>query len=201
MSEPIFLRQSSGLTLEEIVSLTGATQGSPPPPTRRIVNVAPLDRAAPSDLSFLDSRHFAKAAAATHAGACLTTAALAKELPTRVAVLIVREPYRAFVIASRALFPHALRPSSLSDAGDFTHARVDASARTEDGVSIEPGAVIGPRAEIGSGSVIGANAVVGANVRIGRDCSIGSGTSLSNALVGDRVIIHPGCKIGQDGFG
>jgi UDP-3-O-[3-hydroxymyristoyl] glucosamine N-acyltransferase len=79
MSEPIFLRQSSGLTLEEIVSLTGATQGSPPPPTRRIVNVAPLDRAAPSDLSFLDSRHFAKAAT-THAGACLTTA-LAKELP------------------------------------------------------------------------------------------------------------------------
>jgi UDP-3-O-[3-hydroxymyristoyl] glucosamine N-acyltransferase len=201
MSEPIFLRHSSGLTLEEIASLTGATQGSPAPHTRRIVNVAPLDRAAPSDLTFLDSRNFAKAAAATHAGACLTTAALAKELPTRVAVLIVREPYRAFIIASRALFPHALRPSSLSNAGDFAHARVDAGARTEDGVSIEPGAVIGPRAEIGSGTVIGANAVVGADVRIGRDCSIGSGTSVSNALVGDRVIIHPGCKIGQDGFG
>jgi UDP-3-O-[3-hydroxymyristoyl] glucosamine N-acyltransferase len=94
-----------------------------------------------------------------------------------------------------------LRPSSLSDVGDFAHARVDANARTEDGVSIEPGAVIGPRAEIGSGTVIGANAIVGADVRLGRDCSIGSGTSLSNALVGDRVIIHPGCKIGQDGFG
>ena len=38
-------------------------------------------------------------------------------------------------------------------------------------------------------------------MRIGRDCSIGSGTSLSNALIGDRVIIHPGCKVGQDGFG
>jgi UDP-3-O-[3-hydroxymyristoyl] glucosamine N-acyltransferase len=94
-----------------------------------------------------------------------------------------------------------LRPSSLSDAGDFSHAHVDAGARTEDGVRIEPGAVVGPHAEIGSDSVIGANAVVGADVRIGRDCSIGSGTSLSNALVGDRVIIHPGCKIGQDGFG
>ena len=78
---------------------------------------------------------------------------------------------------------------------------MDDSARTEDGVSIEPGAVIGPRAEIGSGTVIGANAVIGADVRIGRDCSIGSGTSLSNALIGDRVIIHPGCKVGQDGFG
>src|SRR6185295_10649400 len=29
----------------------------------------------------------------------------------------------------------------------------------------------------------------------------GPGTSLSNALIGDRVIIHPGCKVGQDGFG
>src|SRR5215470_17419899 len=201
MSEPIFLRQSSGLTLEDIASVTGGTLGTPAPHARRIINVAPLDRAAPSDLSFLDSRNFAKAAAATHAGACLTTAVLARELPARVAALIVREPYRAFVIASRALFPHALRPSSLSDAGDFADALIEGSARTEDGVRIEPGAVIGPRAEIGNGSVIGANAVVGAEVRIGRDCSIGSGTSLSNALVGDRVIIHPGCKIGQDGFG
>lgn len=201
MSEPTLLRRSSGLTIEEIIALTGATQPSSAPHSRRIVNIAPLDRAAPSDLAFLDSRNFAKAAAATHAGACLTTAALAKELPDRVAILTVREPYRAFVTTARALFPHALRPSSLSDAGDFAHAHVDSSARTEDGVRIEPGAVVGPRVEIGGGTVIGANAVIGADVRIGRECSIGAGTTLSNALIGDRVIVHPGCKIGQDGFG
>ncbi len=38
-------------------------------------------------------------------------------------------------------------------------------------------------------------------MRIGRDCAVGAGTSISHALVGDRVIIHPGCRIGQDGFG
>ena len=75
------------------------------------------------------------------------------------------------------------------------------SARLENGVTVEPGAVIGPRAEIGGGTVIGANAVIGAEVRIGRDCSIGAGAVITNALIGDRVIIHPGCKIGQDGFG
>ena len=32
-------------------------------------------------------------------------------------------------------------------------------------------------------------------------CAIGAGVSLTHALVGDRVIIHPGCRIGQDGFG
>lgn len=201
MNEPVFLRHSGGLTLDEIVVLTGATLASPPPHSRRIVNVAPLDRAAPCDLTFFDNRTYASAVAATHAGACLTTAALAKDLSPHIAVLTVREPYRAFVLVARELFPQSLRPSSLSEAGNFAGAHVDARARTEEGVSVDPGAVVGPNVEIGSGSGIGANAVIGAGVRIGRDCSIGAGAIISDTLIGDRVIIHPGCKIGQDGFG
>jgi UDP-3-O-[3-hydroxymyristoyl] glucosamine N-acyltransferase len=202
MNEPIFLRQSTGgLTLEEIASVTGAVIGSRSAQTGRIVNIAPLDRAGPNDLAFLESRNFVAAAAATHAGACLTTAALAKELPDRVSVLTVREPYRAFVMVARELFPHVLRPSSLSKPGDFAGAHVNASARTESDVTIEPGAVIGPQVEIGGGTAVGANAVIGAGVRIGRNCSIGPNSVISNALIGDRVIIHPGCNIGQDGFG
>src|SRR5450759_3853238 len=97
MSEPVFLRHSRGLTLDEIATLADATLPARPAHARRIVNVAPLDRAAPSDLSFLDNQKYVSAAAATHAGACLTTAALARELPARVVALTVREPYRAFV--------------------------------------------------------------------------------------------------------
>jgi UDP-3-O-[3-hydroxymyristoyl] glucosamine N-acyltransferase len=201
MSEPIFLRKSAGLTLDEIASVTGAAITSRAPRTGRIVNIAPLDRAGPHDLAFLESRNFAAAASVTHAGACLTTATLSKELPSHVSVLTVGEPYRAFVTVARELFPHALRPSSLSKPGDFAGAHVDPSARMEDGVALEPGAVIGPQAEIGSETVIGANAVVGAGVRIGRNCSIGANTVVANALIGDRVIVHPGCNIGQDGFG
>ena len=78
---------------------------------------------------------------------------------------------------------------------------MDPSARLESGVTVEPGAVVGPRAEIGSGTMIGATAVIGAEVRIGRDCSIGAGAVITDALIGDRVIVHRGCKIGQDGFG
>ncbi|MEJ2434999.1 MAG: UDP-3-O-(3-hydroxymyristoyl)glucosamine N-acyltransferase, partial [Pseudolabrys sp.] len=46
-----------------------------------------------------------------------------------------------------------------------------------------------------------ATAVVGPEVCIGRDCAVGAGSSISNALIGDRVIIHAGCRIGEDGFG
>ena len=201
MSEPVFLRDTRGLTLDEIVALTGATAPAGPSRARHIVNVAPLDRASPSDLAFFDSKRFIASAATTHAGVCLTSAALAKELPSRVTVLVVKEPFKAFVKVARALFPQSLRPSSLAPAGSVAGAHIDASARLESGVTVEPGAVIGPRTEIGSGTIVGATSVIGTDVRIGRDCSIGAGAVLTNTLIGDRVIIHPGCKVGQDGFG
>jgi UDP-3-O-[3-hydroxymyristoyl] glucosamine N-acyltransferase len=78
---------------------------------------------------------------------------------------------------------------------------VHSTARLESGVTVDPGAVIGPRAEIGAGTVIGPTAVIGPDVRIGRDARIGAGATITHALIGDRVVIHPGCRIGQDGFG
>jgi UDP-3-O-[3-hydroxymyristoyl] glucosamine N-acyltransferase len=201
MGEPVFLKRTNGLTLGEIAHLAGAGAPAATAAGRRVMDVAPLDRAGPAHLTFYDNRRFAHAAAATYAGACLTTAALAPELPARTVALIVPEPYRAFVTAARALFPDSLRPSSLYPAGEFAGAHVDPSARLEDGVTVEPGAVIGPQAEIGAGTLIGANAVIGAEVRIGRGGAVGAGARVHNALIGDRVIVHSGCTIGQDGFG
>ena len=68
-------------------------------------------------------------------------------------------------------------------------------------MTVEPGAVIGADAEIGAGSMIGPNAVIGPSVRIGRQCSIGAGTTIVCALIGNHVTVHPGCHIGQDGYG
>ena len=78
---------------------------------------------------------------------------------------------------------------------------IDPSAHLEDGVIVDPLAVIGPRVEIGAGTVIGAGAVIGADVKIGRDCNVGARTAIQFALIGNNVLIHPGCSIGQDGYG
>ena len=75
------------------------------------------------------------------------------------------------------------------------------SAHLEDGVIVDPLAVIGPRVEIGAGTVIGAGAVIGADVKIGRDCNVGARTAIQFALIGNNVLIHPACSIGQDGYG
>ena len=117
-------------------------------------------------------------------------------------MLVAPEPYRAFVMVARALFPSALRPSSLFETtGRSSDARIHSSARLEAGVTVDPLAVIGPDAEIGAGTLIGPGAVIGPGVAIGRDCAIGAGATIVHALIGDRVIIHPGARIGQDGFG
>lgn len=202
MTEPFFFKQGPGLTVREIAALTAAEPNPGADPERRVRGVAALDRATPDDLTFLDNPKFADQAAKSHAGVCLTSERLAARISPQVAVLIAREPYRAFVQAARELFPGALRPSSLFEAaGVAAGALVHPAARLESGVIVDPTAVIGPRAEIGAGSVIGAGAVIGPDVRIGRDCAIGPRVCLANALVGDRVTIHAGCSIGQDGFG
>jgi len=100
------------------------------------------------------------------------------------------------------LFPTAVKPGPLfQETGVSPGAFIHALARLEAGVVVEPGAVIGPGAEIGAGTVVGANAVLGPEVRIGRSCAIGATATIVAALIGDRVIIHPGAHIGQDGFG
>jgi UDP-3-O-[3-hydroxymyristoyl] glucosamine N-acyltransferase len=202
MTEPFYFEPARKLTVGDIVRLTGAEPRAGAPLDRHIGNVAPLDRAGPRDLTFLDNLKYAGQLAATRAGACLTTRRFEQAAPNGLAILYSRDPYRALVMVMRELYPDALRPSSLFEAkGVAPGSLVHASARLEDGVAVDPGAVIGPRAEIGAGTVIGPNAVIGPAVRIGRDCSIGAGTTLMQCLVGDCVIIHPGCHIGQDGFG
>jgi UDP-3-O-[3-hydroxymyristoyl] glucosamine N-acyltransferase len=199
---PDFFPTTRELTIGEIVALTRATPRPGVPLDRRISNIAPLDTARSSDVSFFDNAKYLGELNVTRAAACLLAPRFESAAPDRLAVLVTAEPYRAFVAVARALFPTALRPTSLFGAvGHAAGSHVHASARVEAGVTIDPLAVIGPGAEIGADTLIAAGAVIGQHVAIGRDCAIGAGASVLHALVGDRVIIHPGARIGQDGFG
>jgi UDP-3-O-[3-hydroxymyristoyl] glucosamine N-acyltransferase len=201
MSEPIFFKRSGGLTIGEIVALTKAHPRPDLPLDRLITDLAALDRAGPSDVAFVDQPRLSHQLATTRAGLCLTTEALAGKAPQGLAVLCSDEPYRAFLAVAMRLYPDAARPSSLFEGeGIAPLATVHASARLENGVTVDAGAVIGPRAEIGAGTLVATGAVIGPDVRIGRDCSIGVGSVVTHAFLGDRVVLHPGCRIGQDGY-
>jgi UDP-3-O-[3-hydroxymyristoyl] glucosamine N-acyltransferase len=202
MSEPVFFKRGRGLSIARIAELTGARLDASPASEGRIFEVAPIERAGPHDLTFFDPAGDDAALRTSQAGACLVSETFASRVPPAVSALVVDEPYAAFVKAAAALFPDALRPSSLFDMrGTAPTALVHAAARLEAGVTIDPAAIIGPRAEIGGGTLVGAMAIVGPEVRIGRDCVIGVGVSVTNALIGDRVVIHAGSRIGESGFG
>ncbi len=202
MSEPTFFRTNRQLSLADVVALTGARAPAGADGTLRILRVVPLDEARAGDLSFFAHPRHKGALAATRASACFVRPRHACLVPTRTIALETDDPQRAVAMVLAALFPAAMRSESVFAASGLSPgANVHPDARLEDAVVVDPGAVIGPRAEIGSGTRIGPNAVIGPDVRIGRDCSIGPHASVLYALIGDRVILHAGVKIGQDGFG
>jgi UDP-3-O-[3-hydroxymyristoyl] glucosamine N-acyltransferase len=199
---PFFITSAKSLTLAEIAALTGARPQPGAALDRVISNVAALAEAGPHDLAFLDNPKYLGELALTRAGACLLAPRFADRAPAHVIALAVGEPYRAFVTVARNLFPQSLRPQPMFGTDSIAPgAFVHQAARLEAGVIVDPGAVIGAQAEIGAGTIVAAQAVIGPLVRIGRNCSIGAGSSITYALIGDRVIIHPGVRLGQDGFG
>lgn len=202
VTEFSFFARATDLSVAEIASLTGAEPREGADLSRRLTGIAPIDQAGAGDLSFISESKFTAALKSTQAGAVLTTERFAAYAPHGVAVLLVRKPYDAFVAVARKIYSAALRPASTFGAvGVSPGAMVHPSAQLEDNVTVDPFATIGPSARIGAGTLIGAHAVIGPGVRIGKDCAIGSHCSVTYAHIGDRVIIHPGCHIGQDGFG
>lgn len=159
----------------------------------RIVDrLDPIEAAGSKALTFLDNPRYARHLRETGAAACICAERYAASSAGNLSLLISEDPYRAFAAAVAIIYPDAVRPGSYATAGDFI---------LEEGAVVEHGARIGAWAEIGRDTLIGANAVIGAGVRIGRGCSVGAGAVIQHALLGDRVIVHPGAAIGQDGFG
>ncbi len=197
-----FFPQSCAPTLAEVVGWCGAALAAGADGDRVIHDVAALDQAGPGDLTFLDNPKYLGALRATRATAAFVSARHADAAPAGCAALVAREPYRAMAVVMAKLYPSAAKPGSTFDGtGVSPAAHVHPSARLEPGVVVDPGAVIGRGAEIGAGTVIGANAVIGPEVRIGRNSAVGATATIMAALIGDRVIVHPGVHIGQDGFG
>lgn len=169
---------------------------------RLIDAIAPLTDAGSTTLAFAGSGRRLAELERTRAGAVIVREAMAGRVPETASALIVTNPERAFAAAGRALFPAALRPQSLSgETGVSPQAFVHPDAEVEEGATIEPFAVVGPGSAIGRGSIVGPGAAIGPCCRLGRDCSVGAGATLQACLVGDRVIVHPGVRIGSDGFG
>ena len=196
MADSRFFDRAGPFTLGELARLGGAELAPGADSGLALHDVAPLDRAGPGELSFLDNKKYLASFAASGAGACVVHPDLAARAPAGMALLLSRKPYRTYALCAQAFYPRTRPRGGVSPA-----AHVDPTAVIGEGTEVGPGAVVEAGAEIGARCVIAANAVVGRNVRIGDDTTVGACASLSHCLVGARVTIYPGARIGQDGFG
>ncbi|MFK4622172.1 UDP-3-O-[3-hydroxymyristoyl] glucosamine N-acyltransferase LpxD/beta-hydroxyacyl-ACP dehydratase FabZ [Bradyrhizobium diazoefficiens] len=202
MAQPTFFTKPPATALADIATLTKALLVDPTRGDHVITGLASLDEAGPMHLAFFDNLKYADQLKATRAGACLVSPRFEAQVPAHVAVLRAAQPFRAFVRIAREWHGDALRPQSwVGNDGIAPSTIIDPTARLEDGVIVDPLAVIGADVEIGSGTVVGVGAVIGPGVKIGRDCNVGARTAIQCALIGNDVLIHPGCSIGQDGYG
>lgn len=202
MTDPVFFAPSRRYSAAEVATLTGARLVNPRHASTEIRTIASAAEGGEGALVYVQGRRNAALAERAHAAAILCTADVADSVPEGVAVLVTPQPQAAFALVGRLLYPAAASPAPLTGEGGISpHAMIDPSARLEAGVVVEAGAVIGPDAAIGGGTVIGPNAVVGRSCRIGRGCYVGPSASIQSALIGDRVVVKAGARIGQDGFG
>jgi UDP-3-O-[3-hydroxymyristoyl] glucosamine N-acyltransferase len=161
-----------------------------------LVGVAPLQMAGPNEVSFLDNRHYASALEQTLAGAVIVHPDMQARVPAATVPIVTTEPYAGWARVAALFHPvPPVSPGIHATAIVAENAMVDPTAEVGPLSIIEAAAEIGPRCRIGPGAVVGSGVVVGP------DCRIGAHVSLSHALLGERVCVHPGARIGQEGFG
>lgn len=200
--DPVFFTPTRSFTAGEIAALTGAALIDASKAQVSIRSIASAGNGATGDLVFVDGRKNASFFNGMQASVVLCPPEFAELAPPTTVVLTTKYPQMAFGMVGRLLFPTAAVPGSVTgETGISSRAVIADSARIEDGAIIEAGAVIGAGAAIGAGTVVAPNAVIGQNVQIGRNGFIGPNATVQFALIGDRVVIHAGAQIGQDGFG
>ncbi|HZZ32283.1 MAG TPA: UDP-3-O-(3-hydroxymyristoyl)glucosamine N-acyltransferase [Phenylobacterium sp.] len=192
MPDPRFFEDLGPVTLTELAALTGARLADVSMGDRRVRAVSIMEGAAADTVTFATDRKFLDQAGTTLASACFVRAEVVDALPTGCAALIMASPQLGYALAAARLH----RPRfPTGDKG------VHPSAQIEPQVELGPGVVVGAGAQIGRGTRVGANSVIGPGVAIGRDCDISASVTIGFALIGDRVRILAGARIGEPGFG
>lgn len=196
MPDPKFFSRAGALSLKDISEITGASLGPDASPDYMIRDVAPLDRAGPEHLGFLDNVKYRGDFRSTRAGACFVRPELAGEAPKGLRLLITATPYLAYARTAQRFYPEPELSGNISK-----NAIVHSTTKLGKGCTVDDGAVVKAGTVLGDFCHVGSHAVVGENVTIGDHTHVGANAVVSHALIGRHVRIYPGACIGQDGFG
>src|SRR5260370_31460889 len=102
MADPRFFNRAGPFTLDALSALSGATLLRPEEGGRLCRDVAPLETAGPDDISFLENRKYIDSFLSSRAGAVFVDEKAAERAPPEMALLVSKEPYRAYALAAPA---------------------------------------------------------------------------------------------------
>ncbi len=162
-----------------------------------VKRVAEIQNASEGDITFIANPKYERFFETTKASAVIVGKNFSKRRKD-VALLVVDEPYFAFVKVLKLLNP----PVELLPEGIHPTAVIAKSAILGRDVRIGANVVVGERAKIGDNTVIMPGVVIGNDVEIGSDVLIYPNVTIYHGCkIGNRVIIHSGTVVGSDGFG
>ena len=157
-----------------------------------IINDAmPLGEGTAGSISFFENKKYKAELQSFQGSAVFIEPNFAEMVPSHVIALKCDNPYHIWGEFLQFAFPGHLNLGKVTSRQQVSFPNA----------VVEAGVQIGLNVEIGEGSHIGANSVICDGVKIGRNCHIGANTTIMASLIGDNVIIHNNCGIGQDGFG
>ncbi len=192
VGNPSFYARSGPFSICDVARAAGGTAAET---GFMLTGVAALDVAGPLEVSFLHDRRYAAALATTRAGAVVVHPDMADQVPPGAVAIPVSTTYEGWARVAGMFHPVCpVNPGIHGSSLVSPDAMVDLLAEVGPFCCIEAGASVGP------GCRIGPYASIGAGVQIGPDCRIGAHVSISHALLGARVVLHPGVRIGQEGF-
>ena len=179
-------------TVEELARLLGAqAEGNL---QHRLIDVAQLEAASLTDLSFVESERNSAEAFASRAGCLIAPAGV--ELPGKT-VIRVQNPRYAMALAIEIFHPQPLLKP-----GIHATAQIGDNVLIGEDVSVAAFAVIENACRIGARTRIGASCTLGERSELGEDCLLHPRVTLyAGSQIGARVILHSGAVIGSDGFG
>ena len=155
-----------------------------------------LEEARSGDLSFCKDPKHAKLVESTKASAVLLPPEWDKGAPC--SVIRVKDPNGACMKAAQLFAP----PAPERAPGVHPTAVIDPSVKIGKNVHVGPFTVIEKGTEVGDGCVIEAQVFIGENCRLGKECHVYPQVTLrEGSILGKRVILHCGVRIGGDGYG
>ncbi|MCH8147880.1 MAG: UDP-3-O-(3-hydroxymyristoyl)glucosamine N-acyltransferase [Planctomycetes bacterium] len=163
----------------------------------RVVHaVNTLQDACEGEISFLSNPKYVQAATETKASAVIVKEGI--NLPTDMSVIRCSDPYAGVAVAIIKLHGHRKHPAW----GRNENAQIDPRAQIGADPSIAPGATLAADVSIGDRCVIYPGCFIGQGATLGHDCVLFPNVVIyDHSVLGNRVTIHSGSVVGQDGLG